>query len=161
MVVQRGTSGWGEAIALENSSNVSRSHCWVGVFAKCLLWATRCHCATILCAPSRGQESRILLPSQKQLLCCISPGSLLFSPLLCKFCPILSFWPLIYSKSYHFSSPTAMQNAPGSRLRPLLFVSMVKEHHCFSCCYHLQERIHSTSSERGSQFLVVGPQKGS
>lgn len=63
-----------------------------------------------------------------------------------------------------------MQNAPGSRMRPLLFVSMVKEHlemmkiafgHCFSCCYHLQERTRSTSSERGSQFLVVGPQKGS
>lgn len=56
LVVQTETSGWREPIALENYSNDSRCHCWAGVFAKCFLWTTRCHCAVILCAPSRGQE---------------------------------------------------------------------------------------------------------
>lgn len=100
LVVQTETSGWREPIALENYSNDSRCHCWAGVFAKCFLWTTRCHCAVILCAPSRSQEEFHFHPkSNFSAVFFISPPwlFLLSLPRLCKFYPILSFWPLTYA----------------------------------------------------------------
>lgn len=116
MVVQRETSRWRGATALENYSNDSRLHYWVGVTLQNASWGPP---GVIVQQPFVPlQEAKSLefhfLPKSTSLVF-FSCLFLLSSPLLYKFCPSLSFIQQILSFffPYHHATYCIGQRTPG------------------------------------------------